>query len=86
MEDLMSLEGPVLRIDGQLVLMIPLTEGADELIECSSGISEVQEDFLRIVIPGWLAGILRIEAGDLVCINNADGKLHIRPSNPRPVH
>lgn len=86
MEKLTSLQGPVLKIDGELVLVIPLDAGGNELIDCSRGISEVQGDFLRIVIPEWLAGMLRIDEGDLVCVDNSDGKLHIQPSNPGPVH
>jgi len=86
MEEAMSLEGPVLKVNGELVLIIPLSAGGDALMECSRGISEVQGDSLKIVIPEWLAGMLRVEEGDLVCIHNADGKFHISPSNPRPVH
>jgi hypothetical protein len=86
MEEVMSLEGPVLKINGELVLIIPLSAGGYELVECSRGISELQGEFLKIVIPEWLAGVLRIEKGDLVCVNNTDGKFHIMPSNPRPVH
>jgi antitoxin component of MazEF toxin-antitoxin module len=55
-------------------------------MECSRGISEVQGDFLKIVIPEWLAGMLRIEEGDLVCVEDAEGKFHITPAKPRPVH
>jgi hypothetical protein len=86
MEKLTSLQGPVLKINGELVLVIPLAAGGNELIDCSRGISDVQGDFLRIVIPEWLAGMLRIDEGDLVCVDNSDGKLHVQPSNPRPVH
>ena len=86
MEELMALQGPVLKINGELVLVIPLAVGGNELIDCSRGISDVQGDFLRIVIPEWLAGMLRIDEGDLVCVDNSDGKLHVQPSNPRPVH
>jgi len=86
MEKVMSLEGPVLKIAGDLVLVIPLSAGGDALMECSRGISEVQGEFLQIVIPEWLAGMLRIEEGDFVCVDNADGQLHICASNPRPVH
>ena len=86
MEDVMSLEGPVLKVNGELVLIIPRSAGGDELMKCSRGISEVQGEFLKIVIPEWLAGMLRVEEGDLVCVHNADGKFHISPSNPRPVH
>src|SRR5208283_4643239 len=84
MEEVKSLEGPVLKVNGELVLFIPLSAGGDELIECSRGISEVQEEFLKINIPGWLAAVLRIEGGDLECVPRADGMFHIGPSNPRP--
>jgi len=86
MDEVMSLEGPVLKVNGELMLLIPLEDGGSELVECSRGISEVQGNFLKIVIPEWLAGMLRIEERDLVCVHNTDGKFHIAPSNPRPVH
>ena len=86
MEEVMSLEGPVLKINGELVLIIPLSSGGDELMACSKGISEVEGEYLKIVIPEWLAGILRIEEGDLICVDNTDGKFHICASNPRQVH
>jgi hypothetical protein len=85
MKEVMSLEGPVLKVDGQLMLLVPLGSGGSELLLCSRGISEIQGDFLKIVIPEWLAGMLRIEEGDLVCVHNGDDKFHIQPSNPRPV-
>ena len=81
-----SWEGPVLRVNGELMLVIPLDHGGRELIECSRGISEVQGMFLKVVIPEWLAGMLRMEEGDLVCIHNSDGKFHIRASSPGLVH
>jgi hypothetical protein len=86
MDEVMSLEGPVLKINGQLILMIPISAGGDELVECSRGISEVQGEYLKIVIPEWLAGMLRIEEGDLVCVHNTGGKFHIGASSPQPVH
>ncbi len=86
MEDVMSLEGPALKVNGELVLIIPLSAGGDELMKCSHGISEVRGEFLKIVIPEWLAGMLQVEEGDLVSVHNTDGNFHISPSNPRPVH
>jgi hypothetical protein len=86
MEEVMSLEGPVLKVNGELLVLIPLEAGGLELIDCSRGISEVQGESLKIVIPEWLAGMLRIEEGDLICVSNTDGKFHTVPSNPRPVH
>jgi len=86
MDEVMSLEGPVLKINGQLTLLIPLEAGGSGLIDRSRGISEVEGPCLKIVIPEWLAGILQIEEGDLVCVSNADGKFHIQPSTPVPVN
>jgi hypothetical protein len=86
MEEVMSFEGPVLKINGELVLIIPLSGGGSDLVECARGISELQREFLKIVIPEWLAGMLQIAEGDLVCVRNTDGKFHIIPSNPEPVH
>lgn len=86
MGEVMSLEGPVFKVNGELMLLIPLDAGGSELVECSRGISEIQGEFLKIVIPEWLAGMLRIEEGDLVCVHNTDGKFHIQASSPRPVH
>ena len=86
MEDELYLEGPVLKIEGKLTLIIPLSVGGSDLVECSRGISEVQGDFLKIVIPEWLAGLLRIDEGDIVRVSNTDGKFEIVSPNPRPVH
>ena len=85
MENEEYLEGPVLKIDGRLTLMIPLGVAGD-LVAHSQGISEVQGEFLKIVIPEWLAGLLRIDEGDLIRLSNADGNLHIVSPNPRVVH
>lgn len=79
----MSLEGAVLKVKGELMLLFHLADGGSELVDCSRGISEVQGQFLKIVIPEWVAGMLRIEEGDLVCVHNADGKLHVNTSQPR---
>jgi hypothetical protein len=86
MEDVMSLEGPVLKVNGGLVLFIPLSLGSDELIEVSRGTSEVEGEFLKINIPVWLAAVLRIEEGDLVCVRKADGMFRGGLSEPRQVH
>jgi len=82
----MSLEGSVLKVKGELMLLIPLADGGSELMDCSRGISEVQGEFLKIVIPEWLAGMLRIEEGDLVRVDNTGGKFHINTTSPRLVN
>jgi hypothetical protein len=86
MEEVMSLEGPVFKVNGELMLLIPLADGGSELVECSRGISEVQGEFLKIAIPEWLAGMLRIAEGDFVCVHNTGGMFHINATSPRPVH
>jgi hypothetical protein len=42
MNEVISLEGPVLKINGELALMIPLEAGGSELVDCSRGISTVE--------------------------------------------
>ena len=84
MDDVSSLQGPVEKSDGKLVLRIPLEAGGSQFIECSRGISEIEEGYLKIVIPEWLAGMLRIEEGTLVSVDNANGKFNIHPVNPKP--
>jgi hypothetical protein len=86
MEEVMELEGPVLKVDGQLVLMIPLDGGGAKLVECSRVISEVKMEFLRVAIPEWIAGMLRIEEGDIVRVSNSDGKLQIGAGSTRLTH
>ncbi len=81
-EDITFLRGPVEKIDGKLVLRIPLEAGGAEFIECSRGISEVEEGFLKITIAEWLAGALRIEAGSMVSVDNRGGKCNIHPMDP----
>jgi len=84
-DDVISLQGPVEKLDGKLVLRIPLDAGGNEFIQCSRGISEIEGDFLKITIPEWLSGVLRIEAGSLVSVDNRDGKCDIQPINPLPL-
>ena len=83
MAEPMSLQGPVFKVNGQLMLLIPLEAGG---IEGARGISEAQGSYLKVAIPEWIAGMLRIEEGDLVCFSNLDGKFHVQGSAPRPVH
>jgi hypothetical protein len=85
-DGVLTLQRPVERLDGKLALVIPLDEGGDKFLACCRGISEVQCNNLEIVIPEWLSGMLRIEEGDLVSIDNANGKFNVRPVNARPIH
>jgi len=85
MENITSLQGPVEKIDGKLVLYVPPSAGGDQFIACSKGISEEEGQFLKVVIPEWLAGMLRVENGSLVNVDNKDGKFNIHPVDPRPI-
>jgi hypothetical protein len=80
-----SLQGPVLMVNGKLTLMIPLENGRAEFAAGSRGISEGEGSCLRITIPDWLAGVLRIDEGDIVSVSNWDGKLHVAPKQARLV-
>jgi len=40
---------------------------------------------LKVEISEWLAGVLRVAAGGLVIVDNADGRFNLRAVNPRPV-
>ncbi len=85
MDDVTSLQGPIEKIDGQLMLRIPLEAGGEQFIECSRGIGKVHGEYLKITIPEWLASKLRIEEGSLVEVNNENGKFNINPIDPYQV-
>jgi hypothetical protein len=52
---------------------------------CSRGIAEVKDGYLIVEIQQWLAGMLRVEEGDLASVSNANGKFSVTPVNPRRV-
>lgn len=79
-----ALQGPVEKVDGKRALRIPRAAGGDEFVACSCGISEVPDGYLIVEIQEWLAGMLRMEEGDLVSVKKADGKFNITPVEPRP--
>jgi antitoxin component of MazEF toxin-antitoxin module len=64
----------------------PLCKSRDRQQARCRSISEVQGNDIKIAIPEWLSGMLRIEEGDLVSIDNANGKFNIRSVNARPIH
>jgi hypothetical protein len=78
-----SLEAPVLLVNGEYVLMVPLNCDAAEFAQCTHGIAVVQGDFLKIVIPPWLAGALRVEAGDRVVVSSESPKFGINELRAR---
>jgi len=86
MNEEISLEGPVLLVDGELMLLIPLSDGGAEFVERTQGIGEVQGDYLKVVIPVWLAGVLRVEEGDRVVVTSTGGKFGMQAVQARLVN
>jgi hypothetical protein len=85
MDSVFTLQGPVEKIDGKLTLRIPLVAGGDQFVECSRGISEIDGEFLKITIPEWLSGMLRIDEGSVVKVDNENGKFNIHPVDSLPL-
>ena len=80
MSDFIYLEGPVERVDGQLILRIPLAVGGDQLAPLARGIGTTNGVYLNVVILPWLAEKLRIEEGSMVVVDNQNGKFTITGS------
>jgi hypothetical protein len=85
LENVLALEGPVLKVNGELMLFVALADEGSEFAQRSPAITEVQGEFVQILIPEWLAGLLDIEEGDLVRVQS-DGRLHIHASGVLPVN
>lgn len=83
MARMISVQGPVERIGDQLMLVIPLAVGGRELAPCARGIGIVDDEFLRVTIPVWLAEKLKIADGSMVSVDNRDGKFNIHTMPPR---
>jgi hypothetical protein len=69
-------EWPLVKANGELMLLIPLEIGAANPHASSRAVSEAQRDFLKIVIPPWLADRVSHEGGEL----------QIQPVESRPVN
>jgi hypothetical protein len=80
MADVISIEGPVEVVEGQLMLRIPLAAGGDKLAPLARGIGETDGEYLNVVIKPWPAEKLRIGAGSLVFVDNKNGKFTITRS------
>jgi hypothetical protein len=80
MAEVISVEGPVEMVDGEFTLLIPLEAGGAALAPLVKGIGEIDGEFLKVVIQPWLAAKLRIGAGSLVIVDNANGKFTITRS------
>jgi predicted molibdopterin-dependent oxidoreductase YjgC len=79
-------EWPLVKANGELMLLIPLEIGAANQRVSSRVVSETKRDFLKIVIPPWLAEMLDVGEGDLLRVSNEDGELQIQPVESRLVN
>lgn len=86
MKNEISLEGPVLLVDGELMLLIPLTDGGAAFVKRARGIGEVQGEYLKVVIPEWIARMLRVEEGDRVTVSTAGGEFGYQAAQARLVN
>jgi hypothetical protein len=84
MDKVTSLRGPVEKIDGVLMIRIPLGAGGSELQKSCRGISEIEGDFLKIIIQNWLAEKLGLRDGSIVAVDNQEGKFNIQLSTDQP--
>lgn len=60
MDDVISVTGPVERINGSLTLRIPLTAGGDKLVPLTMKIATIDGDCLNVVIKPWLADLFGV--------------------------
>ena len=73
----LSLEGPVERREGQLVLRVPLDIGGRKLQSVARTISFVENGDLVVIIPEWLAEKMKLAEGSEVHVDDRWGKLNI---------
>ena len=85
MENTLYSEWPVVKANGELMLLVPLEETIGSA-KPSRSFLDTQASFLKVVIPGWLAEMLEVEEGDFLGVSNADGEFEIQPVEPRPVN
>jgi len=85
MESTVYSEWPILKANGELMLLVPLAETIGT-VKPSRCVLDTQGEFLKIVIPEWLAEMLEVEEGDSLRVSNADGEFQIQPIQSRPVN
>ncbi len=76
-----TLTVPVVEHDGYFWFLIPLEPGGKHFVNCSKGISIVEDGYLKIFIPATVAESLGIRDGSMVQIKNCDRELNIQLSD-----
>ena len=80
-----SLRGPVDRKDGKTTLTIPLDIGGDQLALVATHSGKISGNDLVITIPEPVADMIRLIDGDIVAVDDRDGKLNIHAINALPL-
>ena len=75
--DFLTLEGPVERRDGRLVLRVPLAAGGDRLKLVAHATSYEEDGNLVVLLPEWLAQRMHLHEGAAVHVDDRWGKLNI---------
>jgi hypothetical protein len=78
--NIVSIEGPIEFVDGELQLRIPLEAGGEQLAPFAEEIGTIEDEYLKVIIRPWLAERLRIHEGTFVVVDNANGKFSITRS------
>lgn len=68
--------------NGQLALRIPLEQGGIHLVDLVTGIGEVIDGELVIVIQPWLAEKVNIHLGSSVIVDNLEGRFRMTRNDP----
>ncbi len=75
--DYLSLEGPVERLNGQLILRIPLEAGGQQLRQSVCTQCSVEGKDLIVPLPEWLSASIRLREGTAVHVDDRWGRLNI---------
>lgn len=75
--DYLSLEGPVERFNGRLVLRIPLEAGGQRLRQTVCAECPVEGKDLIVAVPDWIASQFHLAEGHAVHLDDRWGRLNI---------
>ena len=73
-----SIKGPLEKIDGKLMLQIPLAVGGRELADCTKGIGRIEGHFLKIEVLPWMAEKLGVSEGSVMAVDNTTGEFRMQ--------
>ena len=77
-----TLIGPAVEHEDYFWLIIPLEPGGKHFVDCSKGVSIVEDGYLKIFIAASVAEGIGIRNRSMVQIDNRNGKLNIQLAEP----